>query len=191
MDAKQYIAEFFKRDAPLNHEGLAELLAAFELKRLPKHSLVLQAGGYEKTLRFIVGGQLREFYKTEQKEININFYTRPQFVTDFSAFMQGGKTNKYQETLSAVDMLELGRENFLHLLSKYNCGQSFVDASFQRVLEDREQFAYNRMTKDAATLYQELQLSKPHWLRHIPQYHIASYLGVTPETLSRIRKRAS
>jgi hypothetical protein len=39
--------------------------------------------------------------------------------------------------------------------------------------------------------YNELIQDKPNWLQQIPQYHIASYLGVTPETLSRIRRRIS
>ena len=50
---------------------------------------------------------------------------------------------------------------------------------------------FNRVTKTPDELYKELFIYKPEWLQLIPQYHIASYLNITPETLSRIRKRTS
>jgi len=191
MKNKEQIALFFETDFPLNKEGVDELIASFTVKEFPKNTYLLQEGSYENKLRFINKGIVREFYSTDKKDININFYTRPQFITDFSSFIQETTTNKHQETLSKVQLLELGKETFSRLLKKYSCGQSFIEQTFQNILKNKEVFEYNRMTKEPETLYNELRIYRPHWLQEIPQYHIASYLGITPETLSRIRNKRS
>ena len=66
-----------------------------------------------------------------------------------------------------------------------------MDLSFQKLLKHKELLEYNRITKTPEELYKELFIYKPSWLEKIPQYHIASYLNISPETLSRIRKRIS
>ena len=64
-------------------------------------------------------------------------------------------------------------------------------AMIVELLKQKEMLEYNRITKTPDDLYKDLLVYKPHWLQNIPQYHIASYLTITPETLSRIRKRIS
>lgn len=191
MEDRQAIARFFETDFPLNKEGIREFIGAFKIKHFPKHTPLLAEQGYEHKLRFINRGLVREFYKTDKKEVNINFYTTPQFITDLFAFIHRTKTNKNQMTLSDVQILELDKEKFVELLEKYSCGKSFIDQSFQQILKHKEVFEYNRLTKEPEELYHELRIYKSDWLQKIPQYHIASYLGITPETLSRIRKRIS
>jgi len=191
MNDRRFISTYFKTDFPLNQEGLNELISLFEVKTFSKNTLLLHEGQNENYLRFINTGIVREFYRTDKKDININFYTTPQFITDFSSFSFCTNTRKNQETLSDVEILELGKEKFLSLLEKYSCGKSFIDMTFQKIIRNRELFEYNRMTKEPEELYNELRMYKSDWLQQIPQYHIASYLGITPETLSRIRKRIS
>ncbi|MEM1320286.1 MAG: cyclic nucleotide-binding domain-containing protein [Bacteroidota bacterium] len=191
MSLKAPIAQFFETDFPLNKEGLEELLGSFKMRHISKGRILLNEGEQEQSLRFLNRGLIREYYISNKKEININFYTRPQFITDFSSFMHSHATRKNQESLSELELLELGKEKFMALLEKYSCGKSFINLTFQKLLQQKELFEYNRATKEAEQLYKELQIYKAQWLQQIPQYHIASYLGVTPETLSRIRKRIS
>lgn len=94
----------------MNKEGLNEFIGGVKVKEFSKNTLLLEDHSYETTLRFLSKGVVREFYRAEEKQININFYTKPQFITDFSSFMEEGTTNKNQETLSAVEILELGKE---------------------------------------------------------------------------------
>lgn len=192
MGNKSDILEaFFETDFPLNKEGIEELLSLFNVRFYNKNSLILKAGGKEKQLRFLETGIVREFYATEDKETNINFYTKPQFITDFSSLNNSAKTKKNQTSLTDIVLKTIDRGVFLKLLDKYECGKEIVNLTFQRMLEKKEQFEYSRITKTPEELYKELLENQPDWLQNIPQYHIASYLGVTPETLSRIRNRIS
>jgi len=183
------ISKFFDTQFPLNKEGLLELFSAFNKNEIKKGVTILQVGKFENQLRFLNNGIVREYYSSEEKETNINFYTTPQFITDFSSFHDNSPSNKNQETLTNIELLVIDKEVFRSLLQKHKCGKSFIDLTFQNILKRKEQFEYNRITKTPEELYKELIVYKPYWLQNISQYHIASYLNVTPETLSRIRKR--
>ncbi|MEL4308260.1 Crp/Fnr family transcriptional regulator [Joostella sp. CR20] len=185
------ISAFFETEYPLNKEGLKELLSLFKVKKYPKGSILLQFGNEEKEIRFLNSGIIREYYVSSDKETNINFYTKPQFISDLTSFINNTPTKKNQETLTDASILYVSKLSFMELLDKYKCGKSFIDQSFQQILKQKELLEYNRLTKSPEELYQELLIYKPNWLQKIPQYHIASYLNITPETLSRIRKRIS
>ncbi|WP_439880071.1 Crp/Fnr family transcriptional regulator [Pontibacter sp. MBLB2868] len=185
------ISKFFRTEYPLNQHGLEELFSLFKVGKHKKGSLLLQANTKEKQLRFLNKGIVREYYSNEGKEVNINFYVKPHFISDLLAFSQNSNTKRNQECLSSTEILSIERQPFLDLLEKYQCGRSFVDSSFQKLLKQKEMLEYNRITKNPDELYKELFIYRPEWLQSIPQYHIASYLNVTAETLSRIRKRIS
>ncbi|WP_026461198.1 Crp/Fnr family transcriptional regulator [Adhaeribacter aquaticus] len=185
------VSKFFKTEYPLNQHGLEELFSLFRIEKYKKGSLLIQENTKEKQLRFLNKGIVREYYSNEGKEININFYVKPQFISDLLAFSQNSITKRNQECLSSIEILSIERQPFLNLLEKYQCGRSIVDSSFQKLLKQKEMLEYNRTTKNPDELYKELFIYKPEWLQSIPQYHIASYLNMTAETLSRIRKRIS
>lgn len=192
MSITKNITAFFEKHYPeYSHEGLDELCSAFTSRKIPKDTILLRESTTDDKLRFLNKGIVREYYLDEAKERNINFYLQPNFITDFSSFMNTRRTRKNQATLTDVELFELDREPFLEMLNSYECAQNMMDEIFQRLLKAREQFEYNRMTKSPEELYRELRIYKPDWLQNIPQYHIASYLGITPETLSRIRRRIS
>ncbi len=185
------ISKFFETEFPLNKDGLKELFSLFKTENFEKGNVILKSDSVERQLRFLNNGIIREYYATEEKDININFYTRPQFITDLLTFKNNSTTKKNQDCLTQVELLVVDKHKFIELLNKYQCGKSFVDLSFQKLLKQKELLEYNRVTKNSDELYKELLIYKPEWLQVIPQYHIASYLNVTPETLSRIRKRIS
>ena len=187
----QTLATFFETEYPLNKHGLEALFALFESKAVKKGTSLLTVGKEEQHLRFLYQGQVREYYSTSEKETNINFYTRPQFISDLTSFTLDTPTIKQQEALSDIQYLVVGKADFRKLLAEYQCGNSFIELSFQKLLKQKELLEYNRVTKSPEDLYKELMMYKTHWLETIPQYHIASYLNITPETLSRIRKRIS
>lgn len=191
MKHRDKIEAFFKNNFPFNKEGLDDLLCSFEVKRLKKGELILQSNEIEKSLKFINSGYIREYYSSESKEININFYGELQFSSDIYSFYTSSKTKKYQECISDVELQTLSKEKFDILLEKYNCGHEIVHKSIQNLIKAKDDLEYNRTTKDTEELYNDILLYRSDWLLNIPQYHIASYLNITPETLSRIRKRIS
>ena len=127
------ISKFFETEFPLNQQGLSELFSLFTVQKHKKGSILLQAQTIEKQLRFLNKGIIREYYSNREKEININFYVKPQFISDLLMFSQNSTTNKNQECLSSVEILSIERQPFFDLLEKYKCGKSFVETSFQKL----------------------------------------------------------
>ena len=132
---------------------------------------------------------VREFYSNVHKEKNVNFYLDCEFISDFYSFVSEKPTNKNQECITDISLRVISKSNFQSFLSNYSCGKLFVEEIFQRIIERKEQDLMRQFMNTAEENYSELMKHKPKWLQQIPQYHLASYLGITPETLSRIRKR--
>lgn len=172
-------------------EGLDKFASSFELKKFQKKTLLLEYGKIEKELRFINKGIVREYYMHDGNEVNLNFYSDSHFLTDFLSFHTKTASLRYHECLTDIEMLVLSNEKSEQLFNKYSFVQILIDTSFKRVLLANEKRDFEMVTKSPDTIYKELLKKHPDWLLKIPQYHIASYLRITPETLSRIRRRIS
>ena len=149
------ISKFFETEFPLNQKGLEELFSLFKLQKHKKGSILIQAQTIEKQLRFLNNGIIREYYSNEEREININFYVKPQFISDLLMFSQNAKTNKNQECLSSVEVLSIERQSFFDLLERYKCGKSFVESSFQKLLKEKGKQEFNRITKTPEEFYKD------------------------------------
>jgi CRP-like cAMP-binding protein len=189
MTKTDKLSLFFSNEFPFNKEGLEEFVDTFVIKSYKKGEIILNNGKTENELRFLDKGIVREYYAINDKEKNINFYTDADFITDFSSFTHSIATKKYQECLTDVVLRVLSKEKFLQFTNQYNCGKLFIETIFQRIVVNKETEEFNHFVNTAEELYLDIMKTKPNWLLQIPQYHIASYLGITPETLSRIRKR--
>lgn len=181
---------YFSNEFPFNKEGLEEFVNAFVVKSYKKGALILENGTIENELRFLDHGIIREYYATNNKEKNISFYTKSCFTTDFSSFTNSIATKKHQECLTDVSLRVLSKEKFLNFTNQYTCGKLFIETIFQRIVINKEAEEFNHFVNNAEELYLDIMKTKQDWLLKIPQYHIASYLGITPETLSRIRKKS-
>lgn len=191
MTEKDKLSLFFSNEFPFHKEGLEEFINSFASKHYSKGHILLKNGKVENELRFLDEGVVREFYSNESKEKNINFYLDSEFITDLYSFVSEKPTNKYQECITDIKVRVISKSSFQEFLSKYMCGKLFVDEIFQRIIERKEKELMRQFMNTAEENYNKLTQFKPNWLQKIPQYHIASYLGITPETLSRIRKRIS
>ena len=189
MTEADKLSLFFSNEFPFNKEGLEEFVNTFVIKSYKKGEIILENGTTENELRFLDQGIIREYYAANNKEKNINFYTNSGFITDFSSFTHSTATRKHQECLTDVDLRILSKEKFLTFTDQYKCGKLFIETIFQRIVVNKESEEFNHFVNTAEELYLDIMKTKPDWLLQIPQYHIASYLGITPETLSRIRKR--
>lgn len=183
------IFEFFNSKFPFNRDGLIEFTDSFKSKTYKKGELIVGAGTTVKKLLFLEKGTVREYFSKDEREMNTNFYIGSQFITDFYALVNNQKTRRNIESLSDVVVREMSVEKFNDFLFKYECGKSFVDEIFKGIIEQKEEEEFKHFSLTPDELYLDLLENKPEWLQEIPLYHIATYLRMTPETLSRIRKR--
>jgi len=180
-----------KRNVPAPIEMWKALLTSFPTKTFKKGSIILDPQTIESQVKYLMSGIVREFYVTDKKEHNLDFYEAREFITDCVSLHNGIQSRKWQECLTDVAIKMIPRAQFDLFLSKHEGVDASFRAAFLGLLSQRENREFSRLTKEPEELYQELLEYKPSWIQNIPQYHIASYLNISPETLSRIRRRIS
>ncbi|CAG5087758.1 Crp/Fnr family transcriptional regulator [Parvicella tangerina] len=138
---------------------------------------------------FLNQGCFRTYYLNEGKEINTRFIFEHEFVTDYDSFLQE-KPSRY--FIQALENTEIVSFNLKALQNAYNqsknwerFGRIMAEQSYKMTTERVESFLF----LDGEQRYLDLLNNQPHLLDRIPLYHIASYLGLERESLSRLRKK--
>lgn len=170
---------------------LKEFLALFPTRYYKKGAIILSPETVEVHIKYLIKGIVREFYVTDKRDINLDFYEQTEYLTDCVSLQNSIASSKWQECITDVEMKAIPKDRFDAFLATHEGADVAFRTTFLGLLAQRETRERSRLTQSVEELYQNLLRDKPSWIQNIPQYHIASYLGVSPETLSRIRKRIS
>lgn len=173
----------------LNPKEYELLSASFYPKSYDKKTILTEPGKLCQQVYFITKGSAYSYFLDEQGEKHvIQFAIEGYWITDHYSFFSGRQGIYTVESLEEVDALVMTREAFEHL-----CHQSHVFEHFFRVLVQNAFVSLQyrlAKTNSAEAMQRYLEFSKnyPDFIQRIPQYLIASYLGIKPQSLSRIRK---
>lgn len=153
--------------------------------------IILQEGRVCLELGFINIGVFRTYYLQDGKEINTHFSFENEFVVNYDSFIQESPS-KY--IIQALEDAQIVTFNLQTLQNAYNSSQNWE--RFGRIMAE---YSYKITTKrvesfmfmDAEQRYLQMMQESPKLLERIPLYHLASYLGIERESLSRLRKKIS
>lgn len=139
---------------------------------------------------FILRGCIRHYYIDEDgREITLEFYTEDDVVIMFDSYKNAAPIDSYfscvAETIAIVGDLDSEEMMYQMMPEVGDLTRSMMESSFAEHQKERNL----RMTTKPETRYVQLLEARPELFERVPQHQIASYLGVTPETLSRIKKR--
>jgi CRP/FNR family transcriptional regulator, anaerobic regulatory protein len=162
-----------------------------QTKLISAKEIVLKEGQVCTELGFINKGIFRMYYLSDGKEINTHFSFENEFVVNYDSFLQQAKSRYY---LQAIEDSEIVTINLATLQNAYNQSQNWE--RFGRLMAE---YSYKLTTKrvegfmfmDAEQRYLQMIQETPHLIERIPLYHLASYLGIERESLSRLRKKLS
>lgn len=177
-----------KLSTKLTEEESNLLASVFQPKKFRKHQYLLQEGEVCKFAGFIVKGAFKQYTVDKTGKENIlGLYIDNWWVGDRESFMIGTPSPYFIDAFEEVDMLMVNREDFINKLSR----QPFITEMI-KVLTEKQSFNLIKRVQAAHTLtaqerYEDFQKRFPEFIQRFPQHIIASYLGMTKETLSRIR----
>ena len=161
------------------------------IKKYKKGEFFLKEEDYCNYVGFVDKGLLNFFYLIDGVEHMRGFFSPNNFISNYPCFLLGNKSKFYIKALKNSS-ITLIHKNDLFLLYKQlpkiqELSRNVVENLYIEISEKYESF----FLKTAEERYLELINSEPNIIKTVPQYMIASYLGITPEGLSRIKKRIS
>ena len=163
----------------------------FVYSEFKKGSLLLQQGETENYLTFLEDGLTRSFFKFNEKDRTLRFTFSGNFVSSYKSFILQAPSEVTIEALSDCKCWRISYENIQKCYNRTMEGNKLgrVSAEFLYIVSSTREISM--LTKTPEQRYLELFHTNPEWFFHIPMKHVASYLGITLQALSRIRARIS
>ncbi|HSJ69793.1 MAG TPA: Crp/Fnr family transcriptional regulator [Anditalea sp.] len=183
------LTKHFNHFFPLTETESRELLMRFTERKIKRRGFVLQTGDVCRHFTFVISGCLK-MYAVEKsgKEHNLQFAAENNWITDLSSFYSEKPSGVYIEALEPSLILQISHQDLLHLYTHYHK----FDRKFRIIIEQKYIELQNRIllsiSSTADDRYQIFLEQYPHLSYRLPNTQIASYLGITPEFLSKIRK---
>jgi CRP-like cAMP-binding protein len=168
-------------------EQLSLFTEKLTFKKLKKNSFLIKPGQISNRLSFINRGSLRFYTHTEQGELTINFFTENQWTADIESLLTQQPSENYIEALENADIASITLKDMHELMDIYPSFLKLNALIANLTIPTKHLAAIS--TKNPDMRYKELLLKHPDWINRFPQMQLASYLGMTPETLSRVRRR--
>jgi len=181
--------DFIAQHVQLSPEEKAFVEELLPTQQLPKGHLLLQEQRISTQFFFIIKGCIRLFYLVDGIEKSAFFYTENEFVSSYESFTKQVPAKHNFQTTEPTEVLVISQESAYKLLA-YSPKFDFL----ARVIMEVELATYQNMVASFITLspeqrYLQFLEQKGALQQRLPQHYIASYLGISAESLSRIKKR--
>lgn len=161
----------------------------FSPKKLRRKQYLLQEGDVCRAMAFVENGLLRS-YNVDDKGLEhmIQFAWEGWWIADTYSFLSKEPAAYNIDAIEDAELLLLTLDHFEEMMLKVPRMERYFRILFQKNIISKERRLLNSITYSAEEKYLKLAESRPELIQRIPQNLVASYLGITPETLSRIRK---
>ena len=164
----------------------------FETVLISKNTILEEQDKIPAYLYFISSGFVRLFYKDENgDEITTNLSSSNAFIASFMSLIHQKKAKENVECITECEIVKIHRNNLLALIDKSENFKQFSLIIFEHAITSTENRANDLATLSAEQRYKKLMENQPEILQNVPIQYIASFLGMKPESLSRIRKQMS
>ncbi len=188
-EIKDNLISHFTSYAPITKEEADAIKADMDIRFFQKGELLLEEDSISEECYFIYKGCIRQYYSIDAEEKTTNFYTENQ-----SVFFQESITNQtpcgfYLSCIEDCILIVGNEEKESALYSRFpqfaNLAKLMIEESFSQ----QQALLTSFITDSPEQRYLNLMKNRPDLIQRVPQYQIASYIGIKPESLSRIRKR--
>ncbi len=190
MELKEKLLEHLRETVVLTTSEAITVLDSFKERRLKKKEILLFAGDVSSHMQFIAEGCLRAYYMDEAaKEHVVQFGIEGWWVNDLYSYLTQTPAKQFVQALEPTVVLQIHRDALQELYDKVPAMERFYRLKFEKAYVSLQDRTINAMSKSAEERYLEFRFKYRYIEQRVPQYMVASYLGITPEFLSALRKK--
>ncbi|MCT4590040.1 MAG: Crp/Fnr family transcriptional regulator [Carboxylicivirga sp.] len=183
------LIENIKHYIDLNKEEIALLEEAAVRKTFRKKTIIFEEGKVSDEIYFVTSGCVRLFYNNEGNEKTAFFYTEGQFICAGESFTFNIPAIENYEAIEDTELYIFSKASIIELTNKLPKMEVIARIATENELITYQKLVASFITKSAEERYLDLLNTQKDLFQRVPQQYIASYLGVSPETLSRIKAR--
>jgi len=187
---QQKLIDFIKSRHPLSKADADLMIPYFEPVLYPKNRIIEEEGKVPKYLYYIVSGYLRLFHYNEHgDEVTTHINCPPGFFTSYFNFVNECKSPENVECITECELLRITKADLETLTRKNTVMKDFSIEVLQEAIVYNEKRSVELASLTAEQRYLKLIENQPGILHNVPITYIASFLGMKPESLSRIRRK--
>jgi len=173
----------------LSDEELEAVHGCVRVRKIEKNVCLIDETNVADDILFVRKGYLRTFFIKGNEEITRDISSVNSFFTALTSFITKKPSFENVSTITNCEVLLISREDLNFLYQKYNNWQMLGRRVIEEMFVRSQKRIYSLLTKSAEERYLKLMRDKPDLLQNVPLQYIASYLGVTSQSLSRLRRK--
>lgn len=187
---REELKNYIRKSLDISASELETVVDCYKFEKAAKKNILLRAGEICNFEIFIIKGCIKSYFiNQEGLEVVLSFATENWWVGDVFSFQEQLPSKMYIETLEDTEMLVISNEDKNKLLQNHPILEKMFRLIIQRHLYAYQERLFGNIALTAEERYSIFLSKYPALPQRIPQHLIASYLGVTPEFLSRLRNR--
>ena len=182
----------FRKSITLTDDEAEVVGKCFTIVELKKKEILLFVGDHSLHMRFISEGCLRSYYMDrEAKEHVIQFGIEDWWINDLYSYLTNTPAKQFIQAIENSIVLQIHKEKLNELYNTVPALERFFRLKFEKAYVSLQERTINTMSKTAEECYIEFRSKYRNIEQRVPQYMVASYLGITPEFLSKLRKNTT
>lgn len=177
------------KEMSMSPEEIKAVDTLIPIKEFKKGQLLLKEGSIAKECYFNIKGCVRSYQILNGEERTTQFFVEGDPIASLLSYLNKTPANHYFECIEDSTLAVLSFDNEQKLYNQHPKFERLCRNSIEQEFGKQQEILQNYLTKNPEERYLMLQETRPELLQRVPQYHLATFLGVQPESLSRIRKR--
>jgi CRP-like cAMP-binding protein len=187
----QQIKLHFEKIVTLSDKDWQAFSSKLTRQEFPKNHILLKAGQTERHLSFIESGIVRFYIPKDENDLTFGFAFDNSFVSAYDSFLTQQPAVYNVKTLTQTTLWRLTFSDLQSIYDETEVGNFIGRQASEELFLKKSQRELSLLNQTAEERYLNLFTEQPRLIKQIPLKYIASYIGITPQALSRIRKRIS
>lgn len=190
MDYRTVLQTYIQNIVNANQEEVDAFIHTMYLKSIPKKDIVLKEGQQSMDMYFIIKGSMRMYYINDKGvETNVEFGIENWWLGDMSSFLNNKPSKLNIQALEHTEVAIMDRQGMEALLKSHPVFERFFRIIISRHMGKIQERLLKMISANVEQNYLDFIDNYPDIFARVSQHHIASYLGCTPEFLSKIRAK--